>query len=213
MWARVHKLDRVKPQPGGGAIIVIDDERSIPAMQRVPSLSTLVAVARVLAARRALDAKFGGKGEVHYAAIQLPSFLSEAVVCAGAAVVERGSSDIIVPARPSGVVALIDIAFSDLSRAVRLGIGTHGVDVDEALKQLEARLKLAPIDRDAKPEQYWRAVFEIAALVGEQARRRGGRWIETKELPVPFAMKFPDGALSHPMVIAQQVVEGREVEA
>ena len=54
VWARLHKLDKVRPQPGGGAIILIEDERAAGQMQRVPSLSSLVAIARVLAARRAI---------------------------------------------------------------------------------------------------------------------------------------------------------------
>ena len=52
MWARVHKIDRIRPQPGGGAIVLVEDERSAAAMARVPSLSVVIAVARVLNARR-----------------------------------------------------------------------------------------------------------------------------------------------------------------
>src|SRR6476646_10122335 len=99
MWARVHKLDRVRPQPGGGAIVVIEDERPASQMQRVPSISSLIAIARVLAGRRALDAKYGGKGEVRYAtSAAVPSFLSEAFTRAGAAIAERDGEKIRVPA-------------------------------------------------------------------------------------------------------------------
>ena len=34
MWSRVHKIDRIRPQPNGGAIILIEDERGIPLMSR-----------------------------------------------------------------------------------------------------------------------------------------------------------------------------------
>ena len=205
MWARVHKLDRVKAH-GAGAIILVEDERSVAQMQRVPSLSSLIAIARVLAARRALEAKFDGKGEVRYAATALPSFLSEAVTRAGAAVSERDGEAVKIPAQPSGVSALIDIAFSDLAHHVRTSIGVD--DINAALRQSEERRRAKPLDRDAQPELYWPAVFELAALAGEQARRHGGRWVDTRDLPVPFAVKFTDGALSHPTVVAQKIVEG-----
>ena len=46
MWAKVHKIDRIRPQPGGGAIVLVEDERTVGQMSRVPSLSTIIAVAR-----------------------------------------------------------------------------------------------------------------------------------------------------------------------
>src|SRR4051812_19963846 len=110
MWARVHKLDSVRMQ-AGVAIIVIEDGRSVAQMQRVPSLSTLIAIARVLAAKRALDAKFGGKGEVRYAATALPSFLSEAITRAGAAIAQRDGNVVTIPSQPASVAALVDIGF------------------------------------------------------------------------------------------------------
>lgn len=207
MWARVHKLDRVRPQPGGGAIILISDGRSVPQMQRVPSLSTLISIARVLAARRALDAKFDGKGEVRYGAVTLPSFLSEAVTRAGAHISSSDGEKVIVPAQPASVAALIDISFSELAHHTRSNVG-DGVDLAEALEIVEKRRRAAPLDKDTQPELYWPAVFELAALAGEQARRHGGRWIDTRDLPVPFAVKFADGAISHPTEVAQKVVEG-----
>jgi hypothetical protein len=51
-------------------------------------------------------------------------------------------------------------------------------------------------------------VFELAALAGELSRPRGGRWIETKDMPVPFAIKLADGALAMPTKLAQRIVEG-----
>ncbi|HEY5927139.1 MAG TPA: hypothetical protein VIV11_35870 [Kofleriaceae bacterium] len=200
----------MRPQPGGGAIILIEDERSAAQMQRVPSLSTLIAIARVIAARRALDAKYAGKGEVRYAtSARLPSFLSEAITKAGAAVAERGGDErVVMPAQPSGVAALIDIAFSELAHHARGNIGI--VDVDVALRQLEERRRASPLDRDDKPEQYWTAVLELAALAGEPARRRGGRWIETTDLPLPFALTFPEGGRARPTDVAQKIVDGSD---
>jgi len=176
-------------------------------MQRVPSLSTLVAVARILAARRALDAKFDGKGEIRYCAVTVPSFLSEVVVRAGASIASSDGEKVNVPAQPASVASLVDIAFAELAHHTRGNIGT-GIDLAEALKILEERRRASPLDKDAKPELYWPAVFELAALAGEQARRHGGRWIDTRDLPVPFAVKFADGAVSHPTVVAQRIVEG-----
>lgn len=210
MWARVHKLDRVRALPSGGALVVIEDERNVSLMQRSPSLSTLIAIARVLAARRALAAKFDGKGEIRYAATTVPSFLSDAVTRAGAAVATHDGERVIVPAQPAGVAAIIDIAFSELAQYVRGSLGI--VDLAAALKHLEEKRRATPLDRDKQPELYWPAVFELSALAGEQARSRGGRWVDTHDLPVPFAIKFSEGAMSHPTVVAQKIVEGAEVE-
>ena len=205
MWARVHKLDSVRAV-AGNVIVVLEDGRSVSQMQRIPSLSTLIAVARVLAARRALDAKFAGKGEVRYAATALPSFLSEAVTRAGAAIAERDGQRITIPAHPASVAALVDIAFSELAHHVRTTLGA--ADVNAAIRLLEKGRAEAPLDKDAKPELYWPAVFELAALGGEQGRKAGGRWIDTRDMPVGYAMKFPSGAVSHPTVVAQRIVEG-----
>lgn len=210
MWARLHKIDRVRPQPGGGAIILVEDERKVAQMQRVPSLSTLIAIARVLSARRALEAKYAGKGEVRYAtSAAIPSFLSEAITRAGASIAERDGERVKVPAQPGGVAALIDIAFSELAHHARGSVGIGVVDVPTALKKLEQRRRAAPLDRDQAPEQYWTAVLELAALAGELSRNRGGRWIDTQDLPLPFALKFADGAVAHPTAIAERIVDGR----
>ncbi len=207
MWARLHKLDRVANKQGGGAIIFIEDERTGTQQQRVPSLSTLIAIARVLSAHRALDAKFEGKGEVRYvSSAVMPSFLSEAITRAGSSIAERNGDLIVIPAQPAGVAALIDVAFSDLAHHARGGVGN--VDLAVALRQTEKRRRVAPLDRDAQPEQYWTAVLELAALAGEVSRGRGGRWVDTRDLPLPFALKFAEGALAHPTVVAQKIVEG-----
>lgn len=203
MWARVHKLDRVRP----GGVLVLEDERSTAQIQRVPSLSILVAIARVLAARRAIELKLDGKGEVRYAVgATLPANVSEAITRAGAAIANTTGDKILVPAQPSGVAALIDIAFSELAHHVRGNLGV--ADLAAALAQTEDRRRASPLDREREPERYWPAVLELAALAGELSRSRGARWIETRDLPVPFAMKFPDGAISHPTVVAQTIVEG-----
>lgn len=207
MWARIHKLDRVRALPTGGAIVVLEDERSTSQIQRIPSLSTLVAIARVLAARRALEVKFDGKGVVRYAVgAALPTAVSEAITSAGAAIADATGERVIVPAQPSGVGALIDIAFSELAHHVRGYLGV--ADLSAALKQTEDRRRASPLDRDKEPEKYWPAVLELASLAGELSRPRGGRWVDTRDLPVGFAMKFPDGAISHPTVVAQAIVEG-----
>jgi hypothetical protein len=211
MWARVHKLDKVKGLPGGGAIIVIEDERSTAQMNRVPSLSTLIAIARVIGCRRALEAKFDGKGEVRYAAAAtLPSFLSEAESRAGASVVASDGERVIMPAQASGVAALIDVAFAELAHYVRGALGV--TDFGVALERSEAKRRANPLDKDKQPEQYWPAVLELAALAGERARKRGGRWVDTRELPLPFALKLADGATAHPTLVAQKIVEGSGVE-
>jgi hypothetical protein len=207
VWARLHKLDRVKPQPTGGAVILIEDSRPAAQMQRVPSLSSLIAIARVLAALRALEAKYDGKGAVHYdVSTAVPSFLSEAITRAGATI--TSGDRVVVQAAPAGVAAMIDVAFSELAHHVRGSIGV--LDLAAALAQTEKTRRASPLDKDQVPEKYWPAVLELAALAGELARKRGGRWVETRDLPVPFALKFPDGALAHPTQVAQKIVEGAD---
>jgi hypothetical protein len=211
MWARVHKIDRIRPQPGGGAIILVEDERSVAVMSRVPSMSVLIAIARVLNARRVLDAKYGGKGEVRYAAnASLPGFLFDAVVRAGAGGTDRAGDKLIFPAQPASVAAIIDVAFSDLAHYTRGNVGV--TDISSALRTVEGNRRKSPLDRERHPAFYWPAVFELSALAGELSRPQGGRWIETTDMPVPFAIKLATGSLIMPSKLAQRIVEGESVE-
>jgi hypothetical protein len=211
MWARVHKIDRIRPQPDGGAIVLVEDERSAAVMSRVPSLSTIVAVARVLNARRVLEARYGGKGEVRYATnASLPGFLFEAVVRAGAGTSDRAGDKLVYPAQPAGVAAIVDVAFSELAHYTRGNVGVP--DMIAALRIVEANRRKSPLDRERHPAFYWPAVFELASLAGELSRSRGGRWIETKDTPVPFAIKLATGDLTMPTKLAQRIVEGESVE-
>lgn len=211
MWARVHKIDRIRPQPGGGAIVLVEDERSAAAMSRVPGLSTIIAIARVLNARRVLETKYGGKGEVRYASnASLPSFLFDAVVRAGAATSDRSGEQLVSPAQPASVAALIDVGFSELAHYTRGNVGVP--DMITALRTVETNRRKSPLDRDQQPAFYWPAVFELAALAGELSRPHGGRWIETKDMPVPFAIKLATGDLAMPSKLAIRIVEGESVE-
>jgi hypothetical protein len=192
--------------------VLVEDERNAAAMARLPSLSTLVAIARILNGRRALEARYGGKGEIRYAVIaQPPTFLTDAIVRAGAAVVDAGGDRVILPASPASLSAIVDSAFAELAHHVRTSVGAH--DMITALRATEKIRRAAPLDREAKPALYWTAVFELAALAGELSRAKGGRWIETAEMPVPFALKFPGGELAMPAKLAQKIVEGGEPEA
>jgi hypothetical protein len=110
------------------------------------------------------------------------------------------------PASPAGVAALIDVAFAELAHHVRGAIGV--TELATALEKSEQKRRAAPLDKDKEPEKYWTAVFELAALAGELSRKRGGRWVETTDLPVPFAVRFPDGAVARPTEVAQKTVEG-----
>jgi hypothetical protein len=212
MWARVHKLDRIRPLPGGGAVAVVEDERSAAAMGRVLPLSVLIAIARVLNARRALAAKLPGRGEVRYATSATPPpALFDAILRAGASLADSNGARVLVPAAPASLSAVVDQSFADLAHHVRTS--ALAPDFATALRVAEAARRRAPLPRDARdasPASYWTAVFELAALAGELARPRGGRWIETAELPVPFAVRFPDGALAAPARLAQRIVEGAE---
>jgi hypothetical protein len=211
VWARVHKIDRIRPQPGGGAIVLVEDERSSPQMARVPSLSTIIAVARVLNARRVLETRYAGKGEVRYAAnASLPGFLFDAVVRAGAGTSDRTGDKLVFPAQPASVAAIIDVAFLELAHWTRGNVGVP--DIAAALRAVEANRRKSPLDRERHPALYWPAVFELAALAGVLARPRGGRWIETSEMPVPFAIKLASGDLTIPSKLAQRIVEGESLD-
>lgn len=207
VWANVHKIDRVRPQRDGSAIVLVEDERNAAVMERQPALSTLIAVARILNAQRLLDLKYGGKGEVRYATnAKLPTFMFDAVRRAGASISDRSGAEAEVPAAPAAVSALVDREFTELAHALRNTVGA--ADMITALRKIEDRRRKTPIDRDSQTAQYWTAVFELAALAGELSRPRGGRWIDTREMPVPFAIKFPEGGLATPTKLAQQIVEG-----
>jgi hypothetical protein len=213
VWARVHKIDRVRPQPDGGAIILIEDERNAGAIMRLPSLSTLIAIARVLNARRVLETRYGGKGEVRYAtSVSLPDFMFDAVSRAGAAISDRTGETVTMPvSRPGAVASIVDRAFAELAHYIRSSVGQ--VSIADALRTTEARRRKAPLDRETNPAAYWSSVLELAALAGELSRARGGRWIETGEMPVPFAIKLAEGGLAMPTKLAQQIVEGAAPEA
>lgn len=208
MWARVDKVDRLRPLRTGGAIVLIEDERNPAAMARVPSLSVLIAVARVLDARRVLELRHGGQGEVRYVASAPPGFLADAITRAGAHVADRAGERVQRPAQPAAVAPLVDQAFADLAHHVRAGIGQ--ATIAGALALTEERRRRAPIDLDANPAGFWTSVFELTALAGELARPRGGRWIDTAEMPVPFAIKLGAGELARPARLAQRIVAGTE---
>ena len=207
MWARVHKIDRVRPQPDGSGIVLVEDERTQGQMNRVPSLTTLIAIARIVNARRIVESKFGGKGEVRYAVSQPPSFLTDAIQRAGASVSDPKGERVTLPAQPASISATVDTAFAELAHYVRAAVSAQ--TIAEALKRTEAMRKKAPLDREASPAQYWTSVFELMALAGEMQRKQGGRWVETKELPVPFAIKLGSGAMLTPSRFAQQLTEGQ----
>jgi hypothetical protein len=207
MWARIHKIDRVKPLADGGAIVLVEDERNVAAMSLVPSLSQLVAIARVLNAHRALELRHGGKGEVRYCAMpSLPEPLLEAVGRANANVYDARGETLRVPAAPAGVGGIVDPAFAALAYHTRRMLGTP--DLPSALALSETRRRKSPLDKDAQPALYWTAVLELAALAGELSRSRGGRWVDTRDMPLPFALKFPDGAVAYPWKTAMEIVEG-----
>jgi hypothetical protein len=133
VWARVHKIDRIRPQPDGSAHVLIEDERNAATMSRSPGLTTVIAVARVLNAKRVLDAKYNGKGEVRYACGPMPpQFLFDAIVRAGGVVTDASGENIVVPASPGAVAGIVDHAFAELAHGLRSTVGAQ--DMPTALK-------------------------------------------------------------------------------
>jgi hypothetical protein len=59
----------------------------------------------------------------------------------------------------------------------------------------------------SNPRGYWTAVLELATLAGERSRSKGGRWVETAEMSVPFAIRFPGCEIAAPAKLAQRIVE------
>src|SRR5689334_18048912 len=97
-------------------------------MGRVPGLSTVIAVARVLNARRVLETKYGGKGEVRYAtAASPPPFLVDAITRAGAAIADSTGERIKVPAAPGAVSSVIDNAMAELAHHVRTNVNATSI--------------------------------------------------------------------------------------
>jgi hypothetical protein len=188
--------------------VLVEDERQAAAMMRVPSLSVLIAIARILNARRVLDTRYGGKGEIRYAAAAPtpPTPLLDAIIRAGASIADGSGERVTVPAAPAGLAAVIDQTFAELAHHVRTS--SMSPDLGTALRAAEAARRQAPLDREANPAAYWTAVLELAALAGELSRGKGGRWVETTEMPVPFAIRFPGGEVAAPAKLAQRIVEG-----
>jgi hypothetical protein len=208
MWARIHKIDRVRPLADGGAIVLVEDERNVAAMSLVPSLSQLVAIARVLNAHRALELRHGGKGEVRYCAMPaLPEPLLDAVSRANANVYDARGETLRVPAAPAAFGGVIDPAFAALAYHTRRM--TSSPDLTSALQLAETRRRKSPLDKDAQPALYWTAVLELCALAGELSRSRGGRWVDTLDMPLPYALKFPEGAVAYPWKTAMEIVEAK----
>jgi hypothetical protein len=174
LWARVHKIDRIRPLATGGATVFIEDERTPSQIQRHAPLSIVIAVARVLDAKQVLGSKYAGVGEVRYLGTAgMPSFLMDAIARAGAHVVERERDRVAMAAQPAAVDALVDVAFSDLAHHAKAHHDT--TDLASTLKTLEAARKAKPYERDANPAEYWPAVFTIAALANELSRPRRAR--------------------------------------
>jgi hypothetical protein len=209
VWARVDKIDRIRPQPGGGAIVLVEDERNAAAMARIPSLSVVIAVARILDARRVLELRYRGIGEIRYAAASSPPlFLVDAITRAGAHVTDRAGDRVALLAAPAAVSSIVDLAFAELAHHVRIGVGQ--ATMAGALRLTEERRRKAPLEIEANPAAYWTSVFELAAMAGELSRSRGGRWIEIPETPVPFAIRLTTGELAKPAKLAQRIVAGQE---
>jgi hypothetical protein len=111
-----------------------------------------------------------------------------------------------VPAAPASVSAIVDNAMAELAHYTRTNVGAS--TIKEALDKVEATRRKSPLDKESNPAAYWTAVFELAALAGELSRAQGGMWIETKEMPVPFAIRVANGKVATPTKAAMRIVEG-----
>jgi hypothetical protein len=133
--------------------------------------------------------------------------LLDAIARAGALVTDSLGERVKVPAAPAAVSSVVDHAMAELAHYTRTSVGAQ--TIKQGLDTVEKnRRKSPPLDKDANPAAYWTAVFELAALAGELSRSKGGMWIETKDMPVPFAIRVATGAIAYPTKLAMRIVEG-----
>ena len=206
-WADLDRLAAARPGADGAARLVVRDDRPARDVIEAVPVSTVIAIARVLRARRVLAERHGGKGTVIYATatpMEPPAFLIDAVTAAGGIVFDGARER--VAAAPRVLTLQLDAAFLDLATVVRRR--TKARTFADAIELREHELRLRPVDA-ADPGARWIAIAELAALAGEVVReRRAGRWLDDGAQRFPLALDLGKGLRLAPGALAQAIVEG-----
>jgi hypothetical protein len=203
-WADLDRLAVARPGADGAARLVVRDDRPARDVIEVVPVSTVIAIARVIRARRVLAERHAGIGTVIYAAADPPAFLVDAVTAAGGVVFDGARERI--AAAPRVLTMQLDAAFLDLATAVRRRVRAR--TFTDAIELREHELRLRPVDA-ADAGARWIAIAELAALAGEVVReRRAARWIDDGAHRFPLALDLGKGARLAPGGKAQEIVEG-----
>jgi hypothetical protein len=203
-WADLDRLAAARPGADGAARLVVRDDRPARDVIEMVPVSTVIAIARVIRARRVLAERHGGNGTVIYAAADPPAFLVDAVTAAGGVVFDGARER--VAAAPRVLTMQLDAAFLDLATVVRRRVKAR--TFADAIELREHELRLRPVDA-ADAGARWIAIAELAALAGEVVReRRAARWIDDGAHRFPLALDLGKGARLAPGGKAQEIVDG-----
>lgn len=169
VFAELDRVDIVFDDEEGRRIAVQTDHRDAAAQARTPALTELVAVLRVLAARR-----FDG---VVYATLTEPAPFVRAAVEAAGARLRVGEDDWAPASTPDlagtdrRVAAALDRLGQDVMARFALPIDRGG------LERLEAEWASRELDRAGDPENFTTAWLELAGAAGVvMSAIHGGRW-------------------------------------
>ncbi len=206
-WADLDKLAAAKPRPDGSPTLVVRDDRTLDQIVEARPLSIIVAISRVLRARRVLADKHGGRGTVVYLTARTPPEpLIDAVTAAGGVVFDGTREH--VARSPLATSFQLDAAFSDLGSAVRRRLGARSFLA--ALETFEWELRRKQPDR--ADNAWWIAIIELAAVTGECIReKRAAKWIESPAHRLPLGLDLGKGNVLLPGQLAQTIVEGGDV--
>jgi hypothetical protein len=204
-WADLDKLAVAKPRPDGRATLIARDDRSTDAITEARHLSTVIAIARVVRGRFAIDARHDGRGLVIYSVREAPpAFLVDAVSAAGGIVFDGSREH--ANKSPLATTVQLDAAFSDLASAVRRRLKVSSIG--DALDVLEHHVRRRAIAKDDVVAT-WTAIAELAALAGELIRaHHPARWIEAGNERFPLGLDLGKGEIAFPGKLAQVIVDG-----
>ncbi len=214
MFSTLGSIDIVAADAESGELYIQTDHRSRAELAADPEITVLFGLTRMLKAHAYADSK-SVKATVVYVtfADDPPPFLLE-LVAATRSVIERASDRQRIPL-PSVTVTcdeLADRAYSGLAKRVMKRVGLD--DPATALHALEAETLLDPPDAEDNEIGYWTRVAELAAMIGEILRARGGgSWVHINDADIPFGFKNPRGQIMLPTNRASRFIADGEDES
>jgi hypothetical protein len=188
MYSSLTKVDIIATDPKTGlAQYVLTDHREVDEAEATPEISTLFALARVLAAQQ-YARKHNATAEVVYVAM---GGCSPSVECALAVVgvtleTPPEPQQRVIAKSGEDVGMLIDATLAALAKRVALRCGLSEYSL--VLRSLEAEIVVQPPDQQNDEIEYWTRAMELIAVTGEVLRRNiGGTWVEFDDCVLPFA--------------------------